>query len=233
MSVQMCEGIWRNRTGQRVVITRCEPVGGQQWTDGCEFYSDDGRYYQSEREDSQDLVTFVGLLPDKSQRAPVSRPAETESTTAVAGGVSDDPGRIIHNLEQRLEAAKNRNSQALNQLVERDQAINEKSAEIARLRTELQQTEAWRTAATDAHSQSEALRIEQTAEIARLQAERQSEFNAAQQLRSEVAQLERLLDDARDNLRALEADGTAMDHHCEGMKAAFLAVIKTFVEMRS
>jgi len=72
-----------------------------------------------------------------------------------------------------------------------------------------------------------------SAEIARLQAEWQSEFNAAQQLRSEVAQLKLLLGKARDNLRALEADGTAMDHHCEGMKAAFLAVIKTFVEMRS
>lgn len=213
----MCEGIWRNRTGQRVVITRCEPVGGQQWTDGCEFYSDDGRYYQSEREDSQDLVTFVGLLPDKSQRAPVSRPAETESTTAVAGGVSDDPGRIIHNLEQRLEAAKNRNSQALNQLVERDQAINEKSAEIARLRTELQQTEAWRTAATDAHSQSETLRIEQATEIERLQAElRGYAAESHRQLRARQAEH----DKATATLRAEQ----------RGAQQAYLAAIKTFLE---
>ena len=63
----MCEGIWRNRTGQRVVITRREPVGGQQWTDGFECYSDNGRYYQSGREDGQDLVSFVGLLQDSSQ----------------------------------------------------------------------------------------------------------------------------------------------------------------------
>ena len=146
------------------------------------------------------------------------------------GGVSEDPGRIIYNLEQKLEAAKSRNRQALNQLAEQHQTINEKSAEIARLRTELQQTEAWRTAATDAHSQSEALRIEQATEIERLKAEWRSEFNAAQQLRSQVEQLELLLGEARDNLRVLEADGTAMDHHCEGMKAAFLAVIKTFVE---
>jgi len=67
VSVQMCEGIWRNRTGQRVVITRREPVGGQQWTDGFECYSDNGRYYQSGREDGQDLVSFVGLLQDSSQ----------------------------------------------------------------------------------------------------------------------------------------------------------------------
>jgi len=128
------------------------------------------------------------------------------------GGVSDDPGRIIYELKEQLKAA---------------------NAMIDGLRTELQQTQAWRTAATDAHSQVEALRIEQSTEIARLQAEWQTEFTAAQQLRSEVQQLERLLDDARENLRTLEADGTAMDHHCEGMKSAFLAVIKTLTGGRS
>jgi len=125
------------------------------------------------------------------------------------GGVSEDPGRIIYEFEERLKTA---------------------NATIERLRTELEQSQAWRTAATDAHSQSETLRIEQATEIQRLKAEWKSEFTAAQQLRSEVQQLELLLDDARENLRSLEADGTAMDHHCEGMKAAFLAVIKTFVE---
>ena len=128
------------------------------------------------------------------------------------GGVSDDPGRIIYDVEEALKAA---------------------NAMIDRLRAELQQTQAWRTAATDAHSQVEALRIEQSTEIARLQAEWQTEFTAAQQLRSEVQQLERLLDDARENLRTLEADGTAMDHHCEGMKAAYLAVIKTLAGVRA
>jgi molecular chaperone GrpE (heat shock protein) len=203
MSVQICEGVWRNRSGQRLVITQCKRADDrQQWTDGDQRYSDNGSFYGCYGGCSeQDLVEHLGPLPDSSQRAPVSRPAETESTTA--------------------------------RYISTNELLNEKTAEIDRLRTELEQAQAWRTAATDAHSQSEALRIEQTAEIARLQAERQSEFNAAQQLRSEVAQLERLLDDARDNLRALEADGTAMDHHCEGMKAAFLAVIKTFVEMRS
>ena len=157
MSVQICEGVWRNRSGQRLVITRCEPVGGQQWTDGCELYSDDGRYYQSEREDSQDLVTFVGPFPDSSQRAPVSRPAETESTTAVAGSMSDDPGRIIYDLGEKLKAA---------------------NAEIDRLRIELQETYAgW--------SDSNSALADQTAETDRLKAERQTEFTAAQQLRSE------------------------------------------------
>jgi hypothetical protein len=140
-----------------VVITRREPVGGQQWTDGFECYSDNGRYYQSGREDGQDLVSFVGLLPDNSQRAPVSRPAETESTTAVAGSMSDDPGRIIYDLGEKLKAA---------------------NAEIDRLRIELQETYAgW--------SDSNSALADQTAETDRLKAERQTEFTAAQQLRSE------------------------------------------------
>jgi hypothetical protein len=71
---------------------------------------------------------------------------------------------------------------------------------------------------------------DQTAENERLQAEWQTEFSAAQQLRSENAQLERLLGEARENLRDQEAAARAFDHHCEGMKSAFLAVIKTFVE---
>jgi chromosome segregation ATPase len=109
--------------------------------------------------------------------------------------VSDDPGRIIHNLEQRLEAAKNRNSQALNQLVERDQAINEK-----------------------------------TAEIDRLQAQWRSEFNAAQQLRSEVQQLELLLGEAREELQQLQADQAADEQHSEGERAAYLGIIKALWE---
>ena len=136
-----------------------------------------------------------------------------------AGSVSDDPGRIIYELKEQLKAA--------------NATIIGQTAEIDRLRPELQQTQAWRTAATDAHSQSETLRIEQATEIDKLKAEWRSEFTAAQQLRSEVQQLERLLDDARENLRTLEADGTAMDHHCEGMKSAFLAVIKTLTGGRS
>ena len=73
---------------------------------------------------------------------------------------------------------------------------------------------------------------DQTAEIERLKAQWQTEFTAAQQLRSEGEQLERLLDDARDNLRVLEADGTAMDNRAEGARLAFLDVIKALWEMR-
>ncbi len=221
MSVQACEGVWRQKCGRYVAVIPCDRrEGGQRWTDGIIHYFNDGTVTFAEGGSVVDLVEYIGPLPDGSQRAPVSRPAETESTTAGVGGVSDDPGRIIYELEQGLKTANAT-------IIGANATIIEQSAEINRLRTELQQTQAWRAAATDAHSQSETLRIEQATEIERLKAEWQTEFTAAQQLRSEVAQLERLLDDARDNLRVLEADGTAMDHHCEGMKAAFLAVIKT------
>ncbi len=121
------------------------------------------------------------------------------------GGVSEDPGRIIYDAEEKLKAA---------------------NAEINRLRIELQETYAgW--------SDSNSALAEQTAEINKLKAEWQSEFTAAQQLRSEVQQLERLLDEAREKLRYQEAAARAFDDHCEGMKAAFLATIKTLTGVQS
>ena len=137
MSVQACEGVWRQKCGRYVAVISCEPrEGGQRWTDGVLYYADDGTVTFKEGGCAVDLVEYIGAFP-----------------------VPD-----------------------------------------------------------------------QSADIARLQAEWQTEFTAAQQLRSEVAQLERLLDDARENLRDQEAAARAFDHHCEGMKAAYLAVIKTFVE---
>jgi chromosome segregation ATPase len=97
------------------------------------------------------------------------------------GGVSDDPGRIIYELEQGLKTA---------------------NATISN----------------------------QSADIARLQAEWQSEFNAAQQLRSEVAQLERLLGEAREELQQLQADQAADEQHSEGERAAYLGIIKALWE---
>jgi len=149
VSVQICEGIWRNRCNQRLMITRCEPVGGQQWTDGIQRYSDDGKYSVMSGQSNQDLVAFVGLLPDNSQRAPVSRPAETESTTA--------------------------------RYISTNEALNEKTAEIDRLRIELQETYAgWsdsNSALADQTAKIELFRTtltEQTAEIDRLRSENES-----------------------------------------------------------
>jgi chromosome segregation ATPase len=99
------------------MVTQCDPVDAQRWTDGVNTYSDDGSYsiWGTGRGSPHDLVSFVGLLPDKPQ--------------------------------------------------------SDQAAEIDRLRAELQQTQVWCTAATDAHSQSEVQRIEMQAEIERLQAE--------------------------------------------------------------
>jgi hypothetical protein len=137
----MCEGIWRNRCGQRLVIIRCDPVDGQQWTDGIHSYYDDGQYNYDRGQSGQNLVAFVGLLPDKSQ-------------------------------------------------------------------------------------------VDQAAEIERLRAEWQSEFTAAQQLRSEAQQLERLLDEAREELQQAQADQAADEQHSEGERAAYLGIIKALWEMR-
>ena len=72
--IQVCEGIWRNRSGQRLYITQCEPDDdGQQWTDGAEFYLDDGTYDAILGEGDQDLVAFVGLLPQPDQTAEIAR----------------------------------------------------------------------------------------------------------------------------------------------------------------
>jgi hypothetical protein len=195
VSVQACEGVWRQKCGRYVAVIPCDRrEGGQLWTDGIIHYFNDGTVTFAEGGSVVDLVEYIGPFRYSSQRAPVSRPAETESTTA--------------------------------RYISTNEALDEKTAEIDRLRIELQETYAgW--------SDSNSALAEQTAEIDRLKAQWQSEFTAAQQLRSEVAQLEQLLDDARENLRDQEAAARAFDHHCEGMKAAYLAVIKTFVEARA
>ena len=72
-----------------------------------------------------------------------------------------------------------------------------------------------------------------SAENERLQAEWQSEFTAAQQLRSQVEQLERLLCDAREELQQLQADQAADEQHSEGERAAYLGIIKALWEMRA
>ena len=202
MSIQACEGVWRQKCGRYVAVIPCDRrEGGQRWTDGIIHYFDDGTVTFAEGGSVVDLVEYIGPFPYSSQRAPVSRPAETESTTA--------------------------------RYISTNEALDEKTAKIDRLQAELQQTQQWCTAATDAHSQSETLRIEQATEIERLRAEWRAEFNAAQQLRSEVAQLEVLLGEAREELQQLQADQAADEQHSEGERAAYLGIIKALWEARS
>jgi predicted nucleic acid-binding Zn-ribbon protein len=155
---------------------------GQRWTDGLRIYSDDGSWALDGHETTEDLVEYIGPLPDSSRRAPVSRSAETESTTA--------------------------------RYISTNEALDEKTAEIDRLRIELQETYAGWSGSNSALAE-------------------QTEFTAAQQLRSEVQQLERLLDDAREELQQLQADQAADEQHSEGERAAYLGMIKALWEMRS
>ena len=172
MSVQICEGIWRARCGQRVVITRCDPLGDQRWTDGIHRYYDDGKYSYDRGQSGGDLVAFVGLLPDKSQ---VDQAAEIA----------------------RLQADLQTEFTAVQQLRSKNERLQ---AEIERLRGELLQPEARNTADAEA------------AEYA--------------------ARLEGLLDNSREALRDLQEDHTAMDNRAEGARLAFMDVIKALWEMR-
>ena len=167
--IQVCEGIWRNRSGQRLYITQCEPDDdGQQWTDGMYHVHDDGKFIAG-RESNPDLLEYIGPLPDQSQRAPVSRPAETESTTAVAGGVSDDPGRIIYELEEKLKTA-NATTDRLRTELEQSQGVRKSlAAEIERLQTEL------RGYAAESHRQLRTLQESHNKATATLEAEQRGE----------------------------------------------------------
>jgi chromosome segregation ATPase len=139
--------------------------------------------------------------------------------------VSDDPGRIIYELEQKLKTA--------------NATISNQSADIARLRAEgaaaieRLQTE-WQSqfiAAQQLRSENERLQ----AEIERLRGElQQSEArNTADAEAAEyAARLEGLLDNSREALRELQEDHTAMDNRAEGARLAYLAVIKALWEMR-
>ena len=132
----------------------------------------------------------------------------------IAGGVSDDPGRIIYELEERLKTAK--------------AIIIGQSAENERLQAE------WQTQFTTAQQlRSENYRLQ--AEIERLRVElQQSEARntADAEAAQYAARLEGLLDNSRENLRELQQDHTEMEYRAEGARSAFLAVIKTLWEIR-
>ena len=132
----------------------------------------------------------------------------------IAGGVSDDPGRIIYDLEERLKTPK--------------AIIIGQSAEIDRLKGEWQ-------AEFAAAQQLRFENVRLQAEIERLQTELQlSEIRhtADAQAAEYAARLEGLLDNTRDQLRDLQEDHKEMDNRAEGARSAFLAVVKALWEMR-
>ena len=144
--IQVCEGIWRNRSGQRLYITQCEPDDdGQQWTDGAEFYLDDGTYDAILGEGDQDLVEYIGPLPQPDQTAKIElfRTTLTEQTAEI--------DRLRAELEQSQGVRKSL------------------AAEIERLQTEL------RGYAAESHRQLRALQESHNKVTATLQAEQRGE----------------------------------------------------------
>jgi len=209
VSVQICEGVWRNRSGQRLVITQCKPDDdGQQWTDGDQRYSDNGSFYGRYGGCSeQDLVENLGPLPDNSQGDQTAKIELLRTTltqqTAEIDRLRSENERLqaeIERLERQLAEYHAGWLKALSASTERLGENERLQAEIERLRGELQQSEARNTADAEA------------AEYA--------------------ARLEMQLDNSREALRDLQEDHTAMDHRAEGARSAYLAVIKALWEMR-
>lgn len=95
---QVCEGVWRNRIGQRLVITPREAsMSGPMWTDGTYYYADDGAFWGDPRRTAdEDLVEYVGPLPDQSQS---DQSAEIEQLRSA--------NEHVASLERLLDEARN------------------------------------------------------------------------------------------------------------------------------
>ena len=151
MSVEVCEGIWLVRCGQRVFVTQCEPVDGQRWTNGVDHYSDDGSFWVDGRESAHDLVSFVGLLPDKSQGDQTAKINLLRTTLTQQTAEIDR----LRSENERLQAEWQTEFTAAQQLRSENERLQ---AEVERLQAELQQSEARNTA--DAEAAEYAARLE-------------------------------------------------------------------------
>lgn len=144
MSVQVCEGIWWSRCGQRVAVTQCDLVDGQRWTDGTHRYSDDGSFC-GDRESPNDLVSFVLPLPDKSQpdqSAEIDR-LRAECTDAIeqlqAKWQSEfTASQQLRSDNERLQAEA---LQAQRYVSDVNEKINQQSTEINRLNRNVEEFE--------------------------------------------------------------------------------------------
>ena len=82
MSVQMCEGVWRQKCGRYVAVFACEArEGGQRWTDGVLFYADNGTVTFHDGGCAVDLVEYIGLFPQPDQAAEIDRLKVVVETT--------------------------------------------------------------------------------------------------------------------------------------------------------
>jgi len=116
--VQLCEGIWRNRCGQRLLITQSDPDDEQQWTDGHKRYSDNGSYYgRDEGKSINDLVEYIGPFPQSDQAAESERlqsearntaDAETAEYAARLEGLLDNTREALRDLQEDHTAMDHR-----------------------------------------------------------------------------------------------------------------------------
>ena len=146
MSVQACEGVWRQKCGRYVAVISCEPrEGGQRWTDGVLYYADDGTVTFLEGGCAVDLVEYIGPIPQPDQTAKIDllRTTLTEQTAEI--------DRLRAELEQSQGVRKSL------------------AAEIERLQTEL------RGYAAESHRQLRALQESHNKVTATLQAEQRGE----------------------------------------------------------
>ena len=120
MSVQVCEGIWRQNCGRYVAVMSCEPRScGQRWTDGVVYYADNGTVTAYPEGCAVDLEQYIGPFPQPDQAAE----------------------------NERLQVEWRTEFTAAQQLRSENERLQ---AEIERLRGELLQSEARNTADADA-----------------------------------------------------------------------------------
>ena len=162
------------------MITRCDPLGDQRWTDGIHRYYDDGKYSYDRGQSGGDLVAFVGPLPDKSQgdqqpKFELLRTTLTQQTAEIDRLRSDN---------ERLQAEWQSEFTAAQRL----RAENERlQTEIERLQAETQQSDARNTA--DAEAAEYAVSLEGKLDNSREALRELQEDHTAMDHRAEGARL--------------------------------------------
>ena len=105
MSVQMCEGVFRQKCDRYVAVIACEPrERGQRWTDGVVYYADNGTVTLHEGGCAVDLVEYIGPFPQPDQSAEIERlKAEWQTEFAAAQQLRSKVDRLQAEVE-RLQA---------------------------------------------------------------------------------------------------------------------------------
>ena len=102
MSIQACEGVWRQKCGRYVAVIACEArEGGQRWTDGVLFYADNGTVTFKEGGCAVDLVEYIGAFPVPDQSADIARlQAEWQTEFTAAQQLRSENDRLQSEIER-------------------------------------------------------------------------------------------------------------------------------------